>query len=182
MKQFLVLTAFCAAVYADSNSAAQVDRLRRGLAKTSGFLHASTAIEKQAALFPEGFKMKYRDAQSQRAIAQLQREIARLAPRWRFPDGPHDERLEAFARASVDKWHSGGRVRRTVMDPGDWKTILNEDGTPMSRSRRGYVLYKMPNESLCRQHTFVYSEVFDGTQYLPSNGVRLQFVRYLVCR
>ena len=48
--------------------------------------------------------------------------------------------------------------------------------------RRGFVLYKMPDENLCRQQSFSYTETFDGKGYQPSNGVRLNYVRFLSCK
>ena len=67
-----------------------------------GYLQADTVVEKDAALFPEKFRTKFPDPESAQALASLQVEIERLAPRWKFPDGPHDARIEGFARSGVD--------------------------------------------------------------------------------
>ncbi|MEO7650774.1 MAG: hypothetical protein ABIZ80_09925 [Bryobacteraceae bacterium] len=147
-----------------------------------GYLQADTLVEKDAALFPEKFRQKFSDPESLQALAALQKEMERLAPRWTFPAGPHDARLEGFARVGVDKWYPGGKVLKAVMDTEPWKISKNRLGIPLSRSRRGFVLYKMPDESLCRQQSFSYTETFDGTGYQPSNGVRLNYARFLSCK
>ncbi|MBM3765424.1 MAG: hypothetical protein FJW32_08530 [Acidobacteria bacterium] len=168
----------CAAGFA----ASQVERLISRMEAAEGFLQADTTVEKDAALYPEKFKKNFPDAESLNALAALHKEMERLAPRWSFPDGPHDTRLEAFARKGVADWHPGGTVLKTVMKPDPWRIQKNRRGIPLSRTRGGFVLYKMPNDKLCRQQAFLYTETFDGTGYQPSSGVRLDYARYLNCK
>ncbi len=162
-------------------AASQVERLTKRLEAAEGYLQADTVVEKDAALYPEKFKQKFPDAESQAAYAAMRKEIERLAPRWKFPDGPHDARIEGFARKGVGDWHPGGKVMKTVMEPDPWHIRKNRLGIPLERTRDGFVLYQMPGETLCRQQAFKYTEKFDGSGYQPSNGVRLNYARYLSC-
>jgi hypothetical protein len=73
-------------------------------------------------------------------------------------------------------------VVKTVMDTAPWNIHKNSLGIPLNRTRRGFVMYKMPSDTLCRQQAFLYTEKFDGTGYQPSNGVRLNYARYLTCK
>ncbi len=147
-----------------------------------GFLRADTLVEQDAALHPAKFREQFSDPESLKALNELQLEIERLAPRWKFPDGPHDARLEGFARVGVDKWNPGGKVLRTVLKTDPWTISKNGLGIPLSRMRQGFVLYKMPEENLCRQQSFSYTETWDGTGYQQSNGVRLNYVRFQACK
>ena len=81
--------------------------------------------------------------------------MERLAPRWTFPDGPHDARLEGFALKGVGAWHAGGKVLKTVMKPNAWKIPKTRLGIPLKRTRAGVVLYKMPTDTLCRQQALL---------------------------
>jgi len=69
-----------------------------------------------------------------------------------------------------------------VLKTDPWKISKNSLGIPLSRLRQGFVLYKMPSENLCRQQSFSYTETYDGTGYQPSNGVRLNYVRFQACK
>jgi hypothetical protein len=182
MKHTLLLTLVAGALFGAGFAAKQVEKLQARMAAADGFLQADTTVEKDAALYPEKFKQKFSDPESLAALASLQKEIARLAPQWSFPDGPHDARIEGFARKGVDDWHPGGKVIKTVMDTAPWNIHKNSLGVPLNRTRRGFVMYKMPSDTLCRQQSFLYTEKFDGTGYQPSNGVRLNYARYLTCK
>ena len=163
-------------------AASQVEKLMGRMEAADGYLRADTLVEKDAALFPEKFRTKFPDPESIQALTALQAEIDRLAPRWTFPAGPHDARIEGSARAGVDNWHPGGSVLKTVMHTDPWKIQKNSLGIPLTRTRTGYVLYKRPSDSLCRQQSFTYTETFDGAGYQQSNGVRLNYARYLACK
>ncbi len=177
------LTLFVAgAIYAAGFAAGQVAKLKSRMEAAEGFLQADTVVEKDAALYPEKFKQKFSDPESLAALAELRKEIERLAPRWSFPEGPHDARIEGFARKGVGDWHPGGKVMKTVMDTAPWNIHKNRLGVPLNRTRRGFVMYQMPGDSLCRQQAFLYTETFDGSGYQPSNGVRLNYARYLACK
>lgn len=182
MRKTLQIALLAGSLYAAGFAAKQVEKLQARMEAAEGFIPADTTVEKDAALYPEKFKQKFSDPESLAALASLQKEMERLAPRWNFPDGPHDARIEAFARKGVDDWHPGGKVMKTVMDPAPWNIHKNKLGIPLNRTRRGFVLYKMPAEMLCRQQAFLYTETFDGSGYQPSNGVRLNYARYLVCK
>ncbi len=117
------------------------------------------------------------------AIGGLRTEIERLAPRWQFPAaGPHDPAPEALARAQVPRAHPGGAVRATVMSHATFKIHKNALGIPLYRYKDGFVLYKLPAESLCRQHGFTYTETFDGRGYQKPSGVRLNYTRFQRCQ
>jgi len=182
MKQTILLTLLAGAIYAAGFAASQVEKLISRMEAADGFLQADTTVEQAAALYPEKFIQRFPDAESGQALEALRKEIDRLAPRWSFPAGPFDARLDGFARTGVDKWYPGGKVIKTVMKPDAWKIQKNRLGIPLTRTRGGYVLYKMPTDKLCRQQSFTYTETFDGTGYQPSNGVRLNYARYLACR
>ena len=182
MRQTLLLTILAAAVYAAGFAASQVEKLISRMEAAEGYLQADTTVEQDAALYPEKFKQKFPDAESTKALAALHKEMERLAPRWTFPDGPHDARLEGFARKGVDDWYPGGKVLKTVMKPDAWKIHKNRLGIPLTRTRGGFVLYKMPSDTLCRQQAFLYTETFDGSGYQPGHGVRLNYARYLACK
>lgn len=182
MKQTLLIWILAGALLAAGFAAAQVEKLKNRMEAAEGFIPADTTVEKDAALYPEKFKQKFPDAESLQALAALQAEMERLAPRWKFPEGPHDGRIEGFARKGVDDWHPGGKVIKTVMDTEPWNIHKNKLGVPLTRTRRGFVMYQMPGEKLCRQQAFLYTEKFDGSGYQPSNGVRLNYARYLACK
>ncbi|MBL8240610.1 MAG: hypothetical protein JNM66_24540 [Bryobacterales bacterium] len=182
MNRLIFIPVLAASLYAAGFAAKQVEKLRSRMESADGFIPADTTVEKEAALYPGKFKQKFSDPESLQALAGLQKEMERLAPRWKFPDGPHDARIEGFARKGVDDWHPGGKVVKTVMDTEPWNIHKNSLGVPLNRTRRGFVLYKMPDESLCRQQAFLYTEKFDGTGYQPANGVRLNYARFLACQ
>jgi hypothetical protein len=182
MNRLILIPVLAAAVYAAGFAASQLEKLKNRMEAAEGYLQADTTVEKDAALYPEKFKQRFPDPESLQALSALQKEMERLAPRWKFPDGTHDARIEGFARKGVDDWHPGGKVLKTVMDTNPWKIHKNKLGIPLNRTRRGFVLYKMPAETLCRQQSFLYTETFDGTGYQPSNGVRLNYARFLACQ
>src|SRR5882724_4490757 len=104
MRHTLVLTILAGAVYAAVTAANQVDGLRTRMERAQGYLQADTDIEKDAALYPEKFRLKFSDPASIEALDALRKEIERLAPRWSFPAGPHDGRIEGFVRKGVADW------------------------------------------------------------------------------
>ena len=162
-------------------AATQIDKLIPKIEQREGFIPADTTVEKEAIFDRAKLLSRFPDPSTSSALDRLQKEIDRLAPRWSFPKGSKDPRLDGFVRIVVERWHPGGNVMKSVMDDESWHISKNKLGIPLERSRRGFVLYKMPNESLCRQHTFRYFEKFDGTGYQPSNGVRLDYARFQSC-
>ena len=113
----------------------------------------------------------------------LMQEAERLAPRWKFPaTGPRDAFAEGLARQQVSKTYPGAALRAAHMDDAVFKIRKNALGVPLDRHKDGHVLYKAPKESLCRQQTFTYTEIFDGTGYQKPAGVKLQRLRYLACQ
>jgi hypothetical protein len=116
------------------------------------------------------------------AINALQAEAKRLAPNWKIPaSGPHDAGPEALARQQVSREFPGSAVRSTLMTDEVFRIRKNSLGIPLDRSKSGHILYKSPNEQLCRQQTFEYTEVFQGNGYQKPAGVRLHRLRYLNC-
>ncbi|MCX6608122.1 MAG: hypothetical protein NTV52_31660 [Acidobacteria bacterium] len=162
-------------------AATQIDKLISKIEQREGFIPADTTVEKEAIFDRAKLLSRFPDPSTSSALDRLQKEIDLLAPRWSFPKGSKDARLDGFVRIVVERWHPGGNVMKSVMDDEAWHITKNKLGIPLERSRRGFVLYKMPSESLCRQHTFRYFEKFDGTGYQPSNGVRLDYARFQSC-
>lgn len=173
-------TAILFAASSDSASP-EIDKLIPRIEQHGGFIPADTTIEKEAVFYRAKLLNRFPDPSTSEALERLQKEIDRLAPLWSFPTGAKDARLDGFARIGVDRWYAGGKVAKTVMDNETWHISKNRLGIPLERSRRGWVLYKMPSESLCRQQAFRYYEKFDGTGYQPSNGVRLDYARFQSC-
>ena len=163
-------------------ASSQINNLIPQLERRNGYIPADTTVEREAIFDREKLLNKFPDPSTGAALIRLQSEIDRLAPRWSFPKGTtKDARLDGFVRIVVERWHPGGNVMKSVMDDEAWHISKNKFGIPLERSRRGFVLYKMAKESLCRQQTFSYYEKFDGTGYQPSNGVQLNYLRFQGC-
>lgn len=185
MKPFLLALFAATAAFSLYRSFAvdQIDRLIAKIESHEGFVPADTTVEKDATFNRAKLKASFPEPGLDDALARLTQEEERLAPRWTFPSGARDARLEAFAVKGLENWHPGAKkFMRSVMDADAWRISKNKLGIPLSRSRRGYVLYKMEGENLCRQQSFSYTETFDGTGYQPSNGVRLNYIRFLGCK
>ena len=162
-------------------ASSQIDTLIPKIEQREGYIPADTTVEQEATFDRAKLLMRFADPSTSAALDRLQKEIDRLAPRWSFPKGTKDGRLDGFVRIVVERWHPGGNVMKSVMDDQSWHISKNKLGIPLSRNRRGFVLYKMPKENLCRQQSFRYFEKFDGTGYQPSNGVRLDYARFQSC-
>jgi len=185
MKPFLLtLFAATAAVgFYDTGAVEQINNLIGRIEAHEGFVPADTTVEHDATFNRAKLKERFQEPGLDAALARLTQEEERLASRWNFPSGARDARLEAFALKGLETRHPGPKkFLRSVMDEAPWRISKNRLGIPLSRYRRGFLLYKMEGENLCRQQSFSYTETFDGSGYQPSNGVRLNYIRFLGCK
>ena len=174
-----------------------LDRMRADLERSEGFLRSDETTVRQA-LWDRGALAKdltTRDAKLfdvagvtepvdlaplDQSIAALNAEIDRLAPQWKFPSGGAHDPSEGLARKAIggDK---GVKILRTVMTDGQWKIVKNGLGIPLHRYKDGAVLYRVAGEKWCRHQAFTYSEKFDGRGYQKTDGVTVNYLRYLAC-
>jgi len=118
------------------------------------------------------------------SIDAMQKEIDRLAPRWKWPAGnAHDAAIEAFGRRQVSLQYPQAVVKATIMQDTTYAIRKNNLGVPLDRTRDGFVLYKMPQEKYCRQQTFEYTEKYaGGGRYEKPPGVDLRYIRFQPCQ
>jgi hypothetical protein len=70
--------------------------------------------------------------------------------------------MEARAKAYVGKLYPKMVILNTWMDEATYTVRTNALGVPLSRYRSGQIVYRVNNDSFCRQRSFSFSEAHQG--------------------
>jgi hypothetical protein len=157
--------------------------IRRALFDRDKFLAEIAAKYKEFLAYVQVSDTSTLLAPMQPSIDALQAEINRLAPRYKWPAAnAHDAAIEGFGRRQVAQEYPAASIKATIMQDAAFAIRKNSLGVPLDRTRDGFVLYKMPNETFCRQQTFEYTEKYSGGgQYQKPPGVDLRYIRFQPC-
>lgn len=116
--------------------------------------------------------------------------VLELGPKWENPKkagsiGPIAKAAKTFFKKSMPK---GAKIKKSYLTRGSWQIHKNSAGTPISRSKPGFIIYTEPGDSkvvgkLCRGRSFTYSEKYSGRKYSKADVIsELGYVRIGPCR
>ena len=173
------------------------DRVREGLARNDGFIRSDDELVLAFLFQPmEGESKLLRQYMNSVAVAMdavpddfyqdldarvdgLWSEIHRLAPTIRPVTGTE---ADAVVRGAIERRVLQGapeaRVVRTVLSGDDWIVRVSDAGIPRSEYRRGYVMYRLPDQELvvCQQ-IIVERPYFGTTDRVGDVAVKLGYLR-----
>lgn len=104
-------------------------------------------------------------------ILKFRKAVNEAAARNPIQPGPHKfAPMEARAKAYVGKLYPKMVILNTWMDEATYTVRTNALGVPLSRYRSGQIVYRVNNDSFCRQRSFSFSEAHQGGGTYVSGG------------
>jgi hypothetical protein len=173
------------------------DRIREGLAGSDGFIRSDDELVLAFLFEPmEGESMLLRQYMNSVVTAMesvpdtfyseldakvegLWTEINRLAPSVRPVSG---READGVVRSAIERRVLQGapeaRVVRALLAGDEWTVKMSEVGIPRSEYRRGYVMYRLPNQPLvvCQQ-IVVERPYFGASKDADDYAVKLGYLR-----
>lgn len=99
----------------------------------------------------------------QEQILQFRKAVTEAAARNPVQPGPHKYApMETRARAYAAKLYPKMAIVSTWMDEATYTVRTNALGVPLLRYRSGQIVYRVNNDSFCRQRVFSFSEAHQG--------------------
>jgi hypothetical protein len=173
------------------------DRIRTGLAKNDGFIRSDDELVLAFLFEPMHGESKLLQQYMKSVVvamdavpdtfytrldaklAALWTEIERLAPTIAPVTGIEaDGAVKAAIERRVAQGAPDAVVVRTVLSSDRWNVKMTDAGLPKSEYRKGFVMYRLPNQELviCQQ-LVVERPYFGGAQRPADYSVRLGYLR-----